>query len=438
MKKSSWFIFFLILAVSCLDDPDCFRLNNNVVGFAFRVIGSNRADTVRLVMVNVSGTDNYVPDTVTSSVYVPINFTTDSSNVKFTYQDGSTHYLDLRYSLKTQFISVDCGSRYEVSNLQARGTDIDSVRVISRAPNKAAGAINIELLRCPNPRYVGVAFYDMSASNNNTVAFNIKAGSLAVDSIIAEYSGEVLYPQTSRTLFYLPVDPNAAETTFSFYARGGNPTIPQKLRVTYTTRPQNSFPDLCPGIQRVENLDVATLDAALAVADSLGIDEDNEFLDYLTDPPSTNIRLFRCPQTNLAKLVFRRRTALNATTSKDDTIAVKKITSNYAPDKIYAANRKLTSVTLPVDPDANETIFYIEYTDSNIPTDTVHFSYTRTTTASGIRGCGTITTYTELAEVGDDGNTNNVTVAPTNNTNSGSLHNPPIYTNIQVIHEANQ
>ena len=437
MKKSSWFIFFLILAVSCLDDPDCFRLNNNVVGFAFRVIGSNRADTVRLVMVNVSGTDNYVPDTITSSVYVPINFTTDSSNVRFTYQDGSTHYLDLRYNLKTQFISVDCGSRYEVSDLQARGTDIDSVRVISRAPNKAAGAINIELLRCPDPRYVGVAFYDMSASSNNTVAFNIKAGSLAVDSIIAEYSGEVLYPQASRTLFYLPVDPNSAETTFSFYTRGGDPTIPQKLRVTYTTRPQNSFPDLCPEIRRVENLDVATLDAGLAVSDSLGIDEDNEFLDYLTDPPSTNIRLFRCPQTNLAKLVFRQRTAPNATSTRDDTISVRKITSNYAPNRIYAANRILTSVTLPVNPDSDETIFYIEYTDNNIPTDTVHITYVRTTSASGIRNCGTITTYTELAEVGDDGNTNNIIVAPLNNTDSDILHNPPLTTNIQVIHEAN-
>ncbi|MBT1707084.1 hypothetical protein KK062_02560 [Fulvivirgaceae bacterium PWU5] len=438
MKKSSWFIFFLILAVSCLDDPDCFRLNNNVVGFAFRVIGSNRADTVRLVMVNVSGTDNYVPDTVTSSVYVPINFTTDSTNVIFTYQDGSTRYLDLRYNLKTQFISEDCGARYEVSDLRARGTDIDSVRVISSAPNKAAGAINIELLRCPNPRYVGVAFYDMSASTNNTVAFNIRAGSLAVDSIIADYNGEVLYPQASRTLFYLPVDPNSGETTFSFYTRGGNPTIPQKLRVTYTTRLQNSFPDLCPEIRRVENLDVATLDAGLAVADSLGIDEDNEFLDYLTDPPSSNIRLFRCPQTNLAKLVFRQRTAPNVTTTKDDTIAVKKITSDYAPDRIYAANRDLTSVTLPVNPDSDETIFYIEYADSNIPTDTVHIRYTRTTSASGIRNCGTITAYTELAEVGDDENTNNIIVAPTSNTNSGSLHNPPTHTNIQVIHEADQ
>jgi hypothetical protein len=436
MKKSSWFIFFLILAVSCLDDPDCFRLNNNVVGFAFRVIGSNRADTVRLVMVNVSGTDNFVPDTVTSSVYVPINFTTDSTNVRFTYQDGTTHYLDLRYNLKTQFISEDCGSRYEVSDLLARDTDIDSVRVISSAPNKAAGAINIELLRCPNPRYVGVAFYDMSASNNNTVAFNIKSGSLAVDSIIADYSGEVLYPKASRALFYLPVDPNSSETTFSFYTRGGNPTIPQKLRVTYTTRPQNSFPDLCPEIRRVENLNVTLVDAGLAAADSLGIDEDNEFLDYLTDPPSSNIRLFRCPQTNLAKLVFRQRTATGATTTKDDTIAVKRITSNYAPDRIYAGNRDLSSVTLPVDPDADETIFYIEYTNSSTPTDTVHIRYTRTTSASGIRNCGTITTYTEL--VGDEGNADNIIVAPTNSTNSDALHNPPTYTNIQVIHEANQ
>lgn len=436
MKKSSWFIFFLILAASCLDDPDCFRLNNNVVGFAFRVIGSNRADTVRLVKVNVSGTENFVPDTVTSSVYVPINFTTTTSKITFTYEDGSSKYLELDYLLNTQFISEDCGSRYELSNLTVReGSDIDSIRVISSAPNKSAGAINVELMRCPNPRYVGVAFFDLSLPTGSAILPNIRPGSLVVDSITTD-NGEVPYRQASRAIFYLPVNPNAEQTTFNFYTRGGNPATPQQLQVTYTIRPQNSFPELCPQIQLVDNLKIVA-NGGLGSTDTLGIDENNEFLDYLTDPPSSNVRLFRCPQTNLARLSFRKYTSALKTQSRDDTIAVKRITSNYAVGGVYAANRDLRNITLPVNPDSNETIFYIEYTDTNIPTDTVHVSYTRTSIASD-RPCNILTTYTNLKEVGDTDNTNNIIVAPDGTDTSGTLQNPPTTTNIQVIHAVDQ
>ncbi|MBT1688837.1 hypothetical protein [Dawidia soli] len=437
MKKSSWFIFFLILAVSCLDDPDCFRLNNNVVGFVFRVIGTNRADTVRLTMVEISGTSSIVPDTVTSSVYVPVNFTTTQSTITFSYEDGRTNYVNLEYLLKTQFISPDCGSRYELSDLRAADSDIDSVRVISGAPNKAAGAINVELLRCPNPRYVGVAFFDMSPPTSATADYTSKAGSLAVDSITTDYSSDVFYRRASRSIFYLPVNPDATQTTFHFHTRGG--TAPLNLEVTYTTRTRNPFPALCPDILAVENMAITVADG-LAAVDSLGIDDDNEFLDYLTDPPSSNVRLYRCPQTNLARLVFRRYTSAQTTTqTQDDTIAVKRITSDYAAGAVYAANQDLRVVTLPVNPASNQTIFYIEYADANIPTDTVRLSYTSTRRPSDLPNCGDLITYTELAEVGDDGGTNNIIVAPGGTTNASTLHNPPTtYTNIQVIHAADQ
>src|SRR5690606_33300502 len=55
VKKTSWFIFLLFLSVSCLDDPDCFRLNNNFVGIAFRVMGSSTLDTVAMWGVESKG-----------------------------------------------------------------------------------------------------------------------------------------------------------------------------------------------------------------------------------------------------------------------------------------------------------------------------------------------------------------------------------------------
>jgi hypothetical protein len=435
MKKSSWFIFFLILAVSCLDDPDCFRLNNNVVGFAFKVIGSSRPDTVRLAKVNVSGTQNFVPDTITSSVYVPINFTTTSSQITFSFDDGTSKFLDLDYLLKTQFISEDCGSRYELSNLSVRDSDIDSIRVISSAPGKSTGAINIEIMRCPNPRYVGVAFFDLTPSSSALFGYTVKAGSLGVDSI-TNTNGDVFYRQSSRPIFYLPIDPATTGTTFNFYTRGGDPQAPQQLQLSYTTRQQNAFPDLCPDVQSVNNLRIVAADDALAPIDSLGINDNNDFLDYITDPPSSNVRLFRCPQTNLARLTFRRKTSAAGTQSEPDTFAIKRITADYAPGRVYAANRDLVNVTLPVNPNGDATTFYIEYTKSSIPNDTVRVTYTRTDTQTGIRGCGTMTTYTNLAA--GAGNASNIIVAPSGNAESSILHNPPTITNIQVTHEIDQ
>jgi hypothetical protein len=437
MKKSSWFIFFLILAVSCLDDPDCFRLNNNVVGFAFRVIGTNRADTVRLTRVDVTGLNGFYPDTVTSSVFVPINFTTTASTVTFSYEDGTTKYVDLEYLLKSQFISEDCGSRYELSDLRALNSDIDSIRVINGSPNKAAGAINIELLRCPNPRYVGVAFFDMLESTNSNIDVNVRSASLAVDRITRESDGLEIYAQSSRTLYYLPIDLNATETIFNFYTRGGDPDVPQKLRLTYTKRPQNSFPGLCDEVQLVTNLTISDVDSALATVDSLGINENNEFLSYLTDPPSSNVRLFRCQLANLVRVDFRRRTSNvpGSENTRADTIAIKRITSDYGGGNVYVSNVRTRSVTLPVNPDEDRTVFYIEYDDSATPTDTVRFSYTRTPLGTTVLYCGNVNRYTNLA---NDGSAANITVAPSTITGSDRINNPPTYTNIQVVHEAVQ
>ncbi len=46
MKKLGWFTFFLIFFASCLDDPDCYQLHNDIVGVTFRVMGTGKGDSV--------------------------------------------------------------------------------------------------------------------------------------------------------------------------------------------------------------------------------------------------------------------------------------------------------------------------------------------------------------------------------------------------------
>ena len=46
MKKLGWFAFFLVFFASCLDDPDCYQLHNDIVGVTFRVMGTGKGDSV--------------------------------------------------------------------------------------------------------------------------------------------------------------------------------------------------------------------------------------------------------------------------------------------------------------------------------------------------------------------------------------------------------
>ena len=66
MKRTGWFIFFLILAASCLDDPDCFQLNNNYLGISFYVMGSGGADTLKATEIVMSGAKVVYADTATN------------------------------------------------------------------------------------------------------------------------------------------------------------------------------------------------------------------------------------------------------------------------------------------------------------------------------------------------------------------------------------
>src|SRR5688572_15729874 len=163
MKKASWFIFFLILAVSCLDEPDCYQLNNNIVGITFRVMGSSTVDTVAIWGVDIQGSDSIFMDTVLATgIPLPLNYTRDETDIAFRFV-GATYFMKLGYQSRTQFVSEDCGSRYELSDLALLEHDFDSARVINKAPGKNA-ASNIEVFRCPVPNIVTMSFRDLYIS----------------------------------------------------------------------------------------------------------------------------------------------------------------------------------------------------------------------------------------------------------------------------------
>jgi hypothetical protein len=56
MKKTGLFAFTLIVAVSCLNEPDCYQLNNDTVVIYFKIIGGGN-DAYQLTSIQSPATD---------------------------------------------------------------------------------------------------------------------------------------------------------------------------------------------------------------------------------------------------------------------------------------------------------------------------------------------------------------------------------------------
>ena len=48
VKKPFFVLILVVVAAACLDEPDCYQLNNQFVGLAFRKLADSTADTIEL------------------------------------------------------------------------------------------------------------------------------------------------------------------------------------------------------------------------------------------------------------------------------------------------------------------------------------------------------------------------------------------------------
>ncbi|MDH4294676.1 MAG: DUF6452 family protein, partial [Cyclobacteriaceae bacterium] len=158
MKKSIWFILFAVIAVSCLNDPDCYQLDNSEIIVNFNVLGF-AADPDTLLDVRTSGTDSiFYQNTIGSSFKLPLNPNTKEQTYIFRWKNGSIDTLFLGYSAQVQFVSADCGERYVFGKLfLPLQSSFDSIRIFNQTPTQPASA-NIVVYRCANPDRAGVKF----------------------------------------------------------------------------------------------------------------------------------------------------------------------------------------------------------------------------------------------------------------------------------------
>ena len=147
MRNWCWIILVIIVASSCLDDPDCIKTGDTALVISFKKLSDGKADTVVLFNVSALGSDsifyNTDPDeldTLNGKATLSVNPYTEETLFTFLFE---TETLTLRvgYKNEVRFISEDCGSDRVQYDLTILETQFDSVRVVNpvlstnRTPN---------------------------------------------------------------------------------------------------------------------------------------------------------------------------------------------------------------------------------------------------------------------------------------------------------------
>jgi hypothetical protein len=147
VNKIAWFLVFFVLMAGCLDEPDCYNLNNDFVGISFKKLADSRADTVSFI-----GYGTLEPplifsgDTTISKVKLPLDYFNDETTYFFSNAD-TTRFLKLGYLSQAQFVSENCGEKFVLSKLRVLEHSFDSVRVLSDIPSSDGGTTQIEIFQ---------------------------------------------------------------------------------------------------------------------------------------------------------------------------------------------------------------------------------------------------------------------------------------------------
>lgn len=134
-----------LLATACLEEPDCYQLNNEVIGIAFKKLEDSSADTVGFQLRTVEPPLVF-PDTTVSRLFLRLNYFADEITFVFA-QESSTDTLQLTYRSQAQFVSEDCGEKFVLSKLRVGHHSFDSVRLVIETPTQNGSVVNLEIFQ---------------------------------------------------------------------------------------------------------------------------------------------------------------------------------------------------------------------------------------------------------------------------------------------------
>ena len=210
MKKAIWFTFLAAIAISCLDNPDCFRLNNGEFGINFRVMGFG-ADEKTLDSAKIVGTNIVVVSAIPSSIGLPLDPLSDSLKYIFKWTDGHEDSFTLGYTSQIQFVSADCGERHVFDGLNVLRHSFDSISIYSTKPTNPS-SVNIQIFRCTNPNLFGLSFKQkVTSTTTKDTAVTIQSIKLDFDTTTIRFKKDSLL-----TAVYLPLNKAADKAHYVF------------------------------------------------------------------------------------------------------------------------------------------------------------------------------------------------------------------------------
>jgi hypothetical protein len=353
-RKVALYSIFALLALSCLDEPDCYNLNNNIIGIAFRKIADNRADTVALIGIMLNGSDSlFYHNILATGVELPLNVLGSDTEITFEFAGLNGPFvrtLHTSYTSKVQFVSEDCGERFIVSDLRLESHDFDSVRLVNAQPGREA-TTNYVVYRCPVTNRMKIGFRQLGTIDSVGTPMDV-----FLNGITSDFSPLVLYPDDTASTFILPLNPEATSVTYNFDFKEGSADLVVDYRTVTTTRygvcgSQTFFAGLMASS--------ATFDKVRVVRDSI------------RDPAVTNVLLQRCPDTNLIRIDFVNQAGEGG---RRKVVELNRITTDYSAEVLYEGEA-VSSVILPLNDQADATRFTFDLESGPVE---LEVGYTRT------------------------------------------------------------
>lgn len=221
--------------------------------------------------------------------------------------------------------------------------------------------------------FVGISFKKM---------FDGKADTLAFIGVQSPESDSIFFSFTRATAITLPLNPFATQTRYDL--EGVYNTY--FLEMDYQLNTTQYVSEDCGTRYFFSGLEFSDYDF-----DSVKVITNNLFT-----AGQTNLEVYRCPRTNLTKVSFRQLIGL---TERADTVYLKNISADYSA-QFFIPKDTLSTLNLPLNENAPTTTFNFDFKDGS--SQSITFSYTRTSWNDFNTWCGTLTRFSGLSTAAHD------------------------------------
>jgi hypothetical protein len=142
----------ILLLSTCLSQPDCLVTATNLVKISLKRLDSDSVNTVKFILVRVSGTDSvFYQNKTESTITLPVNPGTLITTFAFEYKskpDTSIVKKDsvaLTYAGQYFVVSPDCGGYVYFSNLTVASTSFVNVPKVVNPQLSTSATSNLEI-----------------------------------------------------------------------------------------------------------------------------------------------------------------------------------------------------------------------------------------------------------------------------------------------------